>query len=84
MRRRTAWECRRSRRAAIYDIEIDSADAAGFQATATAKGGQADDTHCASFTIDQAGRQVGHQHGLLVALRVGLQGRWRERATAQG
>ncbi len=38
-----------------YDIAIDSADAEGFQATATARGGQADDTHCASFTIDQAG-----------------------------
>ncbi len=39
----------------FYDIEIDSADAAGFGATATAKGGQADDTHCALFTIDQTG-----------------------------
>jgi type IV pilus assembly protein PilE len=38
-----------------YDIEIDSADAAGFTATATAKGGQADDTHCATFMIDHTG-----------------------------
>jgi len=38
-----------------YDIVIDSADAAGFQATASAKGGQADDSHCAAFTIDEAG-----------------------------
>jgi type IV pilus assembly protein PilE len=36
-----------------YDIKIDAADATGFQATATAKGGQADDMHCASFTIDE-------------------------------
>lgn len=38
-----------------YDIEIDAADAVGFTATATAKGGQADDTHCATFTIDHTG-----------------------------
>ncbi len=38
-----------------YVIAIDSADVAVFHATATARGGQADDTHCASFTIDQAG-----------------------------
>ena len=42
----------------FYDIAIDSADAAGFQATATAKGGQADDSHCAEFTIDQAGTKT--------------------------
>ena len=42
----------------FYDIAIDSADAAGFQATATAKGGQADDSHCASFTIDQTGTKT--------------------------
>ena len=38
-----------------YDIAIDYADVEGFHATATARDGQADDTHCASFTIDQAG-----------------------------
>jgi hypothetical protein len=38
-----------------YDIAIDSADVEGFHATATARGGQVDDTHCASFSIDQAG-----------------------------
>mgnify|MGYP005606842393 CR=1 FL=1 len=42
----------------FYDITIDSADAAGFQATATAKGGQADDAHCAEFTIDQTGTKA--------------------------
>ena len=42
----------------FYDIAIDSADAAGFQATATAKGGQADDSHCAEFTIDQTGTRT--------------------------
>jgi type IV pilus assembly protein PilE len=31
------------------------ANAAGFTATATAAGGQAQDTHCATFTINQAG-----------------------------
>ncbi len=42
----------------FYDIAIDAADAAGFQATATAKGGQTDDSHCAEFTIDQAGTRT--------------------------
>ena len=42
----------------FYDIEIGSADADGFQATATARGGQADDTHCASFTINEAGART--------------------------
>jgi type IV pilus assembly protein PilE len=41
-----------------YDIAIDAADAAGFQATASAKGGQADDTHCAAFTIDETGAKT--------------------------
>jgi type IV pilus assembly protein PilE len=41
-----------------YDIAIDSADAAGFEATATAKGGQADDSHCADFTIDETGTKT--------------------------
>ena len=42
----------------FYDIAIDAADATGFAATATAKGGQADDTHCASFTIDETGAKT--------------------------
>jgi len=42
----------------FYDIAIDSADAAGFQATATAKGSQADDSHCTEFTIDQTGTKT--------------------------
>lgn len=42
----------------FYDIVIDAADAAGFQATASAKGGQADDAHCAEFTIDETGAKT--------------------------
>jgi type IV pilus assembly protein PilE len=42
----------------FYDIAIDSADTAGFEATATAKGAQADDSHCAEFTIDHAGTKT--------------------------
>jgi type IV pilus assembly protein PilE len=42
----------------FYDIVIDAADAAGFQATASAKGGQADDMHCAEFTIDETGAKT--------------------------
>ena len=39
-----------------YTITIDAdADAEIFTATATAAGGQAEDTDCATFTIDQAG-----------------------------
>jgi type IV pilus assembly protein PilE len=39
-----------------YTIAIAAgANAAQFSATATATGGQADDTHCASFSINQAG-----------------------------
>lgn len=39
-----------------YTIAITAgADATAFSATATATGGQAQDTHCASFTINQAG-----------------------------
>jgi type IV pilus assembly protein PilE len=34
------------------------ANAAGFTATATAAGGQAQDTHCATFTINQAGART--------------------------
>ena len=42
-----------------YTIAIDDdADAETFTATATAAGGQADDTHCATFTIDQAGART--------------------------
>jgi type IV pilus assembly protein PilE len=42
----------------FYEIAVDSADAAGFQATARARGGQADDTHCAAFTLDEAGART--------------------------
>ena len=42
----------------FYDIDITEADNQGFEATATAKGGQTDDTHCASFTIDQTGAKT--------------------------
>jgi type IV pilus assembly protein PilE len=42
----------------FYDIDITSGDTAGFVATATAKGGQADDTRCASFTIDETGAKT--------------------------
>lgn len=39
-----------------YTIAIAAgADETEFSATATATGGQAQDTHCATFTIDQAG-----------------------------
>ena len=41
-----------------YDIAIGSADAAGFDATATAKGGQLDDTQCKTFTIDETGTKT--------------------------
>jgi type IV pilus assembly protein PilE len=37
-----------------YTLAINAADAAGFTATATATGGQAQDTDCATFTINQA------------------------------
>jgi len=42
----------------FFDIAIGSADATGFEATATAKGRQADDSHCAAFTIDQTGSKT--------------------------
>ena len=38
-----------------YTIAIVDGDAAGFSATATATGGQSEDTHCASFSIDETG-----------------------------
>jgi type IV pilus assembly protein PilE len=38
-----------------YSLAITAADAAGFSATATAIGGQAQDTDCATFTLDEAG-----------------------------
>jgi type IV pilus assembly protein PilE len=42
-----------------YTVAIAAgANAAGFTATATAAGGQAQDTHCASFTITQAGTRT--------------------------
>ena len=41
-----------------YTVAIDAADAATFSATATAQGGQAQDSRCASFTINQAGARA--------------------------
>lgn len=38
-----------------YTVEISAADAEGFAATATKAGAQASDTHCAEFSINQAG-----------------------------
>jgi type IV pilus assembly protein PilE len=38
-----------------FTVVIDDADADGFAATATTAGGQAQDTHCTTFTINQAG-----------------------------
>jgi type IV pilus assembly protein PilE len=42
----------------FYTIDIDDADEEGYTATATATGGQADDSHCATFTIDQSGAKT--------------------------
>ena len=42
----------------FYDVAIDSADAAGFHATARARGDQADDSHCAAFTLDATGART--------------------------
>ncbi len=42
----------------FYTIEIDDADADSFTATATAAGGQTDDTHCTEFSIDQTGAKT--------------------------
>jgi type IV pilus assembly protein PilE len=47
----------------FYDLAIDSADAAGFQATARARGGQADDTHCAAFMLNEAGARTAKNRG---------------------
>lgn len=41
-----------------YDIAIDAADADSFTVTATATGGQTEDSHCAEFSIDQAGTRT--------------------------
>jgi type IV pilus assembly protein PilE len=38
-----------------YGVAITAGDATGFSATATAAGAQTPDTHCTTFTIDQAG-----------------------------
>jgi type IV pilus assembly protein PilE len=38
-----------------YAVVIGTGDASAFSATATAQGGQTDDSSCASFTINQAG-----------------------------
>lgn len=41
-----------------YTMAIGAANAAGFTATATAAGSQATDSHCATFTINQAGTKT--------------------------
>jgi type IV pilus assembly protein PilE len=42
----------------FYGVAIDSADTAGFHATARARSDQADDSHCAEFTIDETGAKT--------------------------
>jgi type IV pilus assembly protein PilE len=42
----------------FYGLAIDSADVAGFHATARAWGDQADDSHCAAFTLDETGART--------------------------
>ncbi len=56
--RRMAWDCRPSRRMASTTSRSTPPMPPAFQATARARGGQADDTHCAAFTIDQAGART--------------------------
>jgi type IV pilus assembly protein PilE len=41
-----------------YTLAIITADANGFVAVATARGGQADDESCASFTLDESGARA--------------------------
>ena len=41
-----------------YTVAITDGDEDSFAATATAAGGQAQDSHCASFTINQAGTRT--------------------------
>jgi type IV pilus assembly protein PilE len=41
-----------------YTVAITDGDEDSFAATATATGGQAQDSHCASFTINQAGTRT--------------------------
>ena len=41
-----------------YAVAITAGSVSAFSATATAQGSQADDTRCASFTIDQAGTRT--------------------------
>jgi type IV pilus assembly protein PilE len=41
-----------------FTVAISAANAAGFTATATAAGGQAQDSSCATFTINQAGART--------------------------
>lgn len=38
-----------------YLVSLPTQTATGYQANADAQGGQSDDTHCATFTINQAG-----------------------------
>ena len=46
-----------------YAVAITDGDANAFSATATAQGGQADDTRCATFAIDQAGERTATSAG---------------------
>jgi type IV pilus assembly protein PilE len=41
-----------------FTVAIGAADTDGFTATATAAGGQAQDSSCATFTINQAGART--------------------------
>jgi len=41
-----------------YEVAITSGTVTGFSATATAQGGQARDSRCATFTIDHAGSRT--------------------------
>ena len=46
-----------------YSIAITAGGAAAFTATATAQGAQAQDTRCASFSINQAGKKTAASAG---------------------
>lgn len=47
----------------FYDIEITAADATTFSARATAAGGQAADSACATFTINALGVKAATKQG---------------------
>lgn len=47
-----------------YNLEVDAPDpAVGFTATATAVGGQLDDDHCRSFSVNEAGQRSALDDG---------------------